>query len=83
MKLIIDVPEDKDYTKYFGCMSQQLDKTLNEGIPLDKALQKIKVEIENELKDISTHFDVLEVGANRAFLRTLRIIDKYRKGVSP
>ncbi len=32
MKLIINVPDDKDYTKYFGCMSQQLDKTLNEGI---------------------------------------------------
>jgi hypothetical protein len=34
MKLIIDVPEDKNYTQYFRCMSQQLDKTLNEGILL-------------------------------------------------
>lgn len=40
-------------------------------------IKDIKAEIKSLMKEQETHFDVLEVGANRAFLRTLSIIDRH------
>ena len=72
MKIVIDVPEDKDYTHYFKCMSQQLDKTLNEGILIDDVLDKIRAEIEKEKHIGFTPQDFAD-GLDMA----LKIIDKY------
>lgn len=45
-------------------------------------IMDIKTEIKSLMKEQETHFDVLEVGANRAFLRTLNIINMHiLKGV--
>jgi hypothetical protein len=95
MKLIIDVPEDKNYTQYFRCMSQELDRTLNEGIPLDHVFNTIKDGIKEEADYAYADFeqykaDVLNAEADElpnddfryGMERAIEIINAYRKAVN-
>ena len=47
-----------------------------EAVPT-RNIQDAIAEIEECLVDIQKHFDVLEVGANRAFLKSIRLIRKH------
>lgn len=52
------------------------DYVIENYVPMS-AIKGIKAEIKSLMKEQETHFDVLEVGANRAFLRSLSIIDRH------
>lgn len=52
------------------------DYVIENYVPMS-VIKGIKAEIKSLMKEQETHFDVLEVGANRAFLRSLSIIDRH------
>ena len=67
----------KESFKNFVRQNPELaDYVIENYVPMS-VIKGIKAEIKSLMKEQETHFDVLEVGANRAFCRTLSIIDRH------